>query len=354
MVVVRLARAAEVSRAWRSAAGSDVVWRSGAEWSLRQRFPLLAAMKAWGGCTASWKELCVRYIRATAECDDVIARNTPSTTAPCRRSQYLVGLTVEQQRRIPPSASESAVLLSTLVGVSEPHLSYELDPGSRSSRDCLAIAECPVESRPVFAWSDLNDHDWLNERSTVAQARERIAMASLRVSVMLTRKRDGKLCQLGTTTYVATNNTASSDNRSRAEAGAVRSSVRCAGPFVVPSMLEGQQQLGDPPEPWIGALDVTMRVKFLPGELCECPPEEFDLDDDDERPMEIMCRCGCEPCWSLEGVDVFLDKDPDDNRHLLSLELFGLAASSPSRPKVIAVDDVLRVLESPAATHRWV
>jgi hypothetical protein len=119
-------------------------------------------------------------------------------------------------------------------------------------------------------------------------------------------------------------------------------------------MLEGQQQLGDPPEPWIGALDVTMRVKFLPGELCECPPEEFDLDDDDERPMEIMCRCGCEPCWSLEGVDVFLDKDPDDNRHLLSLELFGLAASSPSRPKVIAVDDVLRVLESPAATHRWV
>jgi hypothetical protein len=122
----------------------------------------------------------------------------------------------------------------------------------------------------------------------------------------------------------------------------------------LPSMLAGQQQLGEPREPWIGALDATMRVKFMPGELCECPPEDFDLEDDDERPMEIMCRCGCEPCWSVEGVDVFLDRDPDSNRHLLSLELLGLAALSSTRPTVMTVDDVLRVLESPAAANRWV
>ena len=105
------------------------------------------------------------------------------------------------------------------------------------------------------------------------------------------------------------------------------------------------------PDPWVGALGATMHVKFLPGEFCTCLPQDFDLDDRDDRPMEIMCLCGCEPCWSLQGVDVFLDRDPDDNRHKLSLELLGLPMSG--RPMVYAVDDLLRVLESPAAAHRW-
>ena len=56
---------------------------------------------------------------------------------------------------------------------------------------------------------------------------------------------------------------------------------------------------------------------------------------------------------SVEGVEVFLDRDPDDRRHELSLELLGVEAST-SRPTVFAVDDVLRVLESPGAVHRWI
>ena len=140
LVAVRLARAAEVSRSWRSAADSDVVWRGAAESALRQRFPLLAAMKARAECTASWKELCVRFILASADCDDVVARNTPSFT-PSRRSAYLVGLTVEQQRRAPPAASEATVLLSSLVEISEPRSfrtrPRHLLPPRRSFARCL-------------------------------------------------------------------------------------------------------------------------------------------------------------------------------------------------------------------------
>ena len=78
-----------------------------------------------------------------------------------------------------------------------------------------------------------------------------MAMASLRVSVMLMRKRDGKLCPLATTSFVATDSTASRSNRSKAGAtAAVWATVRCAGPFVLPPMLEGHQlsqQPGNPP-----------------------------------------------------------------------------------------------------------
>lgn len=352
LVAVRLARAAEVSRAWRSTANSDVVWHRGAKLALGQRFPLVAAMKARPECMASWKQLCVRYIVAAAGCEDVLPQIRPVRSRSIRGG-YLVGLTVEQQRREFPSAREPTVLLSTLVDVSPPHCSRDSADFDRPRRDRLAFADCPLESAPVFAWSDLNDHDWLNERSTAAQPRDQIAMASLRVKVMLMRKRDGKLCPLATTCFVATDDAASRSNRTKAESGGVRTRLRCAGPFVLPSMLEGHQHLGDKPEPWIGALDATMQVKLLPGEFCTCASAEFDLEDDVNRPMDIMCRCGCEPCWSVEGVEVFLNRDPNDHRHELSLELLEVEASS-SRPTVFAVDDVLRVLESPGAVHCWI
>eukprot|EP01046_Picozoa_sp_COSAG06_P058045 COSAG06_NODE_11525_length_1497_cov_1.528612_2_plen_298_part_01 len=213
LVAVRLARAAEVSRAWRSASASDLVWRQGAKAALRQRFPLLIAMKIRPECVASWKDLCVQYIVATAD-RRASAHNAPALSKSVR-ANYLVALTVEQQRREPPAASEPTLLLSALLDISEPHLSGSSADPDRLGRDRLAAADCPTDApQPVFSWSDLNDHDFMNERSTAAhwQARDPIAMASLRVSVVLVRKRDGRLCSLATTSFVATDNAADLNN----------------------------------------------------------------------------------------------------------------------------------------------
>lgn len=332
LVAVRLARVAEVSRAWRAAASSDLVWRTAAEAALQQRFPLLISMKLRPECRTTWKELCVRYIAVSTGGGKV----SPNEPAQCdsSRADYLVGLTVEQQTHGSISV-EPTVLLTSLVDVAGPDCASD-----GRSRDLLVSADCPV-NRPVFQWSDLDNQRIVVTRHNIANP------GALRVSIVLMRKHDGKLCPLATTDTVITDHAAV--NRTKDRLGVVRTNVECKGVFMLPPMLGGcRHAIGQPRPPFVGFLGSTMHIKVEPCELCTCQPADFHLD---KTSVDAMCLCGCAPRWSLERVEAFIDKDWSDPRCELALQSLSLTTRPPA---VYTVDDILCVLQSPTAEHRWV
>jgi hypothetical protein len=181
---------------------------------------------------------------------------------------------------------------------------------------------------------------------------------SLRVSILVVRKRDGKICSLGVTSDVDADGMCPDlESLKRGDDGNFRGHARCFnGNCLLPSMMEAPkenifQHAGQPPPKppaeWVLYPECFLYIKLMPNECCTCG-EDFNMLTQRLEPNEYYatkCACGLRPLWSLERTELTLlsRSDPD-------LE----EAEQRGATYVSSVDDLLRVLESPTAAHRWV